>query len=119
MDSSLPAAPPQSPVRRVVVPMLSARFPITQVRIPDVSIIVPARNEETSLGDCLASLNAQTGVAFEIIVVDDGSADRTREIAQRFARVRVISPGPLAAGWTGKNNAVAAGAKEASAREAS
>jgi glycosyltransferase involved in cell wall biosynthesis len=82
----------------------------------DVFIIVPARNEEASLGDCLESLTAQTGVAFEIIVVDDGSTDRTREIAQSFAKVRVISPDPLPDGWTGKNNAVIAGAKEARAQ---
>jgi hypothetical protein len=86
------------------------------VAIPEVSIIVPARNEEASLGDCLASLTAQTGVAFEIIVVDDGSIDRTREIAQNFAKVRVISGAPLPDGWTGKNNAVIAGAKEARAQ---
>ena len=36
-----------------------------------VSIIVPARNEEACLGTCLESLAAQTGVPFEIIVVDD------------------------------------------------
>ena len=83
--------------------------------IPEISIIVPARNEEASLGDCLASLTAQPGVVFEIIVVDDGSTDRTREIAQSFAEVRVISPEPLPDGWTGKNNAVVAGAKEAHA----
>jgi len=83
--------------------------------IPEISIIVPARNEEASLGDCLASLTAQTGVAFEIIVVDDGSTDRTHEIAQSFAEVRVISPGPPPDDWTGKNNAVVAGAKEAHA----
>jgi glycosyltransferase involved in cell wall biosynthesis len=82
----------------------------------DVFIIVPARNEEASLGDCLESLTAQTGVAFEIIVVDDGSTDRTREIAQSFAKVRVISPDPLPDGWTGKNHAVIAGAKEARAQ---
>jgi len=79
---------------------------------PEVSIIVPARNEEGCLGDCLTSLAAQTGVAFEIIVVDDGSTDRTRSIAESFAGVRVISPGLLPDGWTGKNNAVVAGAKE-------
>ncbi len=88
-----------------------AQFPI-----PELSIIVPARNEEASLADCLASLTAQTGVAFEIIVVDDGSTDRTREIAQSVAKVRVISPAPLPHGWTGKNNAVIAGAKEARAQ---
>lgn len=96
--------------------------------MPEVSIIVPARNEEASLGDCLESLTAQTTVAFEIIVVDDGSTDRTRAIAQSFAGVRVISPEPLPEGrtqgqserrttnnWTGKNNAVVAGANEARA----
>jgi Glycosyl transferase family 2 len=79
----------------------------------EVTIIVPARNEEACLKDCLASLAAQDGGAFEIVVVDDGSTDRTREIAQSFAGVRVISPGPLPDGWTGKNNAVIAGAKAA------
>src|ERR1700730_8438146 len=88
----------------------------TQFPMPEVSIIVPARNEEASLADCLESLTDQTGVAFEIIVVDDGSTDRTREIAQSFAKVRVISPEPLPDGWTGKNNAVIAGAKEKEAR---
>jgi glycosyltransferase involved in cell wall biosynthesis len=80
---------------------------------PEVTIVVPARNEEACLGDCLASLVAQTGVTFEVIVVDDHSTDRTGEIARSFAGVRVISPGPLPEGWTGKNNAVVAGAKEA------
>jgi len=85
-------------------------FPATAL---EVSVIVPARNEEVCLGGCLQSLVAQDGVAFEIIVVDDGSTDRTREIAEGFAGVRVISPGPLPEGWTGKNNAVLAGVKEA------
>src|SRR5713101_277014 len=80
---------------------------------PEISVIVPARNEEVCLGDCLSSLVAQTGVAFESIVVDDDSTDRTHAIAESFAGVRVISPGPLPNGWTGKNNAVAAGAREA------
>ena len=80
---------------------------------PAVSVIVPARNEETCLGACLESLIAQTGVAFEMIVVDDHSTDRTREIAQSFPGVRVMEAGPLPEGWIGKNNAVTAGAREA------
>ena len=93
---------------------------LPQFSIPEVSIIVPARNEEANLADCLRSLTAQTGVAFEIIVVDDASTDRTREIARSFAGVRVISAEPLALGgtgkmWTGKNNALVAGAKHAHA----
>src|SRR5947208_17187791 len=80
---------------------------------PTISVIIPARDEEASLGACLESLVAQTGVSFEIIVVDDGSTDRTREIAQSFAGVRVVDAGPLPRGWTGKNNAMATGAKQA------
>jgi glycosyltransferase involved in cell wall biosynthesis len=80
---------------------------------PQVSVIVPARNEEACLGSCLQSLVDQTGVRFELIVVDDGSTDGTREIAESFPGVRVISPGALSRGWSGKNNALVAGAKEA------
>jgi glycosyltransferase involved in cell wall biosynthesis len=75
-----------------------------------VSVIVPARNEEACLGACIESLAAQTGVSFEVIVVDDGSTDRTREIAQSFPGVRVVEVGPLPPGWSGKNNALVAGA---------
>lgn len=83
-----------------------------------VSVIVPARNEEASLGTCLESLISQSGVSFEIIVVDDHSTDRTREIAELLAArdnaiLRVIEAGPLPDGWTGKNNAVVTGARAA------
>jgi hypothetical protein len=80
---------------------------------PTVSVIVPARNEEACLHACLESLVAQTGIAFEVIVVDDHSADRTREIALSFPGVRVIDALPLPPGWTGKNNAVTSGARVA------
>jgi cellulose synthase/poly-beta-1,6-N-acetylglucosamine synthase-like glycosyltransferase len=86
---------------------------------PAVSVIIPARNEEVSLANCLESLVAQVGIAFEIIVVDDHSTDRTRTIADSFSNsqtqfpLRVIEAGPLPAGWTGKNNAVATGARAA------
>jgi len=76
-----------------------------------ISIIIPARNEEISLADCLQSLVAQSGVEFEIIVVDDHSTDRTRAIAESFPGVRVVEASPLPQGWTGKNNAVTCGAR--------
>ena len=77
---------------------------------PQVSVIIPARDEEAALGACLESLVSQSGIDFEVIVVDDHSMDRTREIAQSFAKVQVMEAGPLPKGWTGKNNAVATGA---------
>ncbi len=86
---------------------------------PAVSVIIPARNEEVSLASCLESLVSQVGVAFEIIVVDDHSSDRTRAIADSFSNsltrfpLRVIEAGALPANWTGKNNAVAVGARQA------
>lgn len=81
----------------------------------EVSVIVPARNEEACLARCLGSLTSQTGVGFEVIVVDDGSTDRTRDIALSFPGVRVVDAGPLPLGWSGKNNAVTAGASAAQA----
>lgn len=80
---------------------------------PEVSVIVPARNEEASLGTCLQSLVEQTGLRFEIIVVDDHSIDCTRAIAQSFPGVEVVTAPPLPSGWTGKNNALVYGATRA------
>lgn len=82
-------------------------------RPPRVSVIIPARNEEANLGTCLQSILAQDLRSFEVIVVNDQSTDRTKEIAQSFPGVQVIDAGPLPAGWTGKNNAVATGARAA------
>ncbi|MGI9102313.1 MAG: glycosyltransferase [Terriglobales bacterium] len=89
---------------------------------PVVSVIIPARNEEACLGACLDSLLAQEGLRFEIIVVDDGSTDRTREIAEsllygpglRPGFGRVISAAPPPEGCSGKCNAAQAGANAAS-----
>jgi glycosyltransferase involved in cell wall biosynthesis len=55
--------------------------------LPVISVIVPALNEESVIGHCLASLQQQKlpSACFEVIVVDNGSTDRTRDIAREFA----------------------------------
>ena len=80
-------------------------------RSPIVSVIVPARNEEASLGACLESLVSQGDVDFEVIVVNDGSTDHTCEIAQSFPGVTVTEARPLPPGWSGKSNAMFSGAQ--------
>lgn len=52
--------------------------------MPETSVIIRAFNEEKHIGDLLAALAAQTYRNFEIIIVDSGSTDRTREIAKQF-----------------------------------
>ncbi len=75
-----------------------------------VHVIVPARNEEDCLGRCLQSLVSQQGISFQITVVDDGSTDRTRAIAESFPGIRVIAAGEPAPGIMGKCNALIKGA---------
>jgi len=76
-----------------------------------VSILIPARNEAANIAACLAAARASTGVAVEILVMDDGSEDDTGAIAARIAaadpRLRLLSAPPLPPGWTGKVHACA------------
>jgi glycosyltransferase involved in cell wall biosynthesis len=60
------------------------------MRGPLVSVIVPVFNAEATLAETLRSALAQSYEAVEIIVVDDGSTDRTAEIAAGFPAVRLI-----------------------------
>src|SRR5689334_169037 len=76
-----------------------------------VHVIIPARNEEDCIGRCLQSLVGQEGISFEIIVVDDGSTDLTRNIAESFPRVRVLSASEPEPGIMGKCNALITGAR--------
>ena len=88
----------------------------------ELTVIVPARNEEDCLGDCLQSLVSQSedifelGRDWELIVVDDHSTDRTAEIARGFAGVTLMQAGKLEPGWTGKANAIWTAARRARGR---
>ena len=88
----------------------------------ELTVIIPARNEEQNLRSCLDSLVAQSedvfllGRDWELVVVDDGSTDRTAEIARSFSSVSVMHAGKLEKGWTGKNNAIWTAARKARGR---
>lgn len=60
-----------------------------------ISVIMPAYNEERFIAEAIESVLEQTWREFELIVLNDGSEDRTREIAESYARkdsrVRVVS----------------------------
>jgi len=77
-----------------------------------LSIIIPARNEETTLPNLLRSIRSQSVKPREIIVVDDGSMDRTAEVAQQLG-AKVIRSQPLPEDWRGKTWACHQGAQAA------
>jgi len=54
-------------------------------KLPKISVIIPAYNEETKIKKCLDSLLKQTYKNVEIFVVDDGSSDKTPEIIKEFS----------------------------------
>jgi CDP-glycerol glycerophosphotransferase len=69
--------------------------------VPRISVVVPFYNNEDLLGDCLASIAAQTFADFEVIMVDDGSSDESAAVAQaqiaadpRFSLIQVPNGGP-------------------------
>jgi GT2 family glycosyltransferase len=62
---------------------------------PRISVIMPVYNAERLLGECLAALRASEGAEYEILVVDDSSTDRSREIAAAAGCTVVASGGRL------------------------
>ncbi len=74
---------------------------------PRVSVLIPARNEESNIQNCVDGLLSQTYDNFEIHVLDDQSTDRTLAIIQQFSeqhpQVQAICGESLPPGWTGKN----------------
>ncbi|MBN2509726.1 MAG: glycosyltransferase family 2 protein [Spirochaetales bacterium] len=58
-----------------------------------ISVIIPTYNRARLLGECLASVCEQTWADKEVIVVDDGSDDETREIVKSFSHIRYLQCG--------------------------
>ena len=85
------------------------KLPITEnAETGDVTVIIPARNEEKTIAAAVGSFAARA----KVLVVDDASTDRTAELA-RAAGATVIPAPPLRRGIAPKPNACAAGAKTA------
>ena len=86
-------------------------------RAPMVSVLVPARNEEAVIDRALERLLKQDYPAYEIIVLDDNSTDRTRVVAGERARtdgrIRLLPGEELPRGWVGKSFACHQLAREA------
>jgi hypothetical protein len=76
---------------------------------PQVSVLVPARNEEAAVGRLCRDVLASVGVELELVILDDASTDGTAaivgQIATEDARVRLVAGQPLPAGWCGKQHA--------------
>ena len=108
------------------------RHPISPAGNPRVSIIVPARNEESTIEQPLKTLLALDYDNYEVIAVNDRSTDRTGEIMERLAsshvsqsrrdmghpsstipNLRVIHHTDLPAGWLGKTHAMWTAANQA------
>ena len=87
------------------------RRPTSRRNAPPVSVVVAAMNEEQALPRLLDSLAAQTTTAFELVLVDDRSADATAAIMERHRAaapypVRVVRNRQPPAGCTGKQQAL-------------
>lgn len=53
--------------------------------IPKISVIIPVYNAEKFVGKCIESVQAQSYIDWQMILVDDGSKDKSQEVCQRYA----------------------------------
>jgi hopene-associated glycosyltransferase HpnB len=83
--------------------------PARSASAQSVCVIIPARNEESVVGEAITSLRP-----WPVILVDDHSSDRTAAVAAE-AGASVVQAGPLPPGWSGKLWAISEGLKHAAA----
>jgi chlorobactene glucosyltransferase len=87
------------------------RLQLNQIKLeeplPLISVLIPARNEEKNIKNCLLSLLESDYPRLEIIVVDDNSRDDTYDIVKKLSKapnkLRILKGKVLPHGWNGKN----------------
>lgn len=85
--------------------------------LPNVTVVIPARDEAANIASCMQSVLRSDYPSLELVVVNDRSSDETgiiaHEVARRDPRARVIDAPPLPEGWLGKQWACVQGAAAA------
>jgi len=81
----------RKPAYHVVQKLYGSVLPPPLDNPPRISVVICAYNAERTMDACLASLRELRYPNYEVIVVNDGSTDRTLEIAQRYPEMRVFS----------------------------
>jgi chlorobactene glucosyltransferase len=97
----------------LIMNLRSLKIPRKNARVPNppplISVMVPARDEEENIANCLQSLVNQDYPNYEILVLDDNSVDNTSEIVREMAasdeRIKLFQGKPLPEGWAGKPHA--------------
>jgi hypothetical protein len=100
LSSRLAALERQRPPAQMFAVDVATSHPGTRVaarpltRTPSVSVVIPCHNYARFLAAAVGTVTAQTGVEVDVLILDDGSTDETRELAQSLAaqdpRVRCI-----------------------------
>jgi len=89
---------------------------VAEASAASVTAIIPARNEESVIAACIASLANQLEIA-EILVVNDQSTDATASVVsghmEKIPKLRLLESGGLPDGWVGKNHALWVGVQQA------
>jgi chlorobactene glucosyltransferase len=94
----------------LILNLRSLKTPPAESEIPEaaplISVLIPARDEETNIKTCLESLQKQDYPNFEILVLDDNSSDSTANVVEQIAatddRIQLLQGKPLPQGWAGK-----------------